>query len=78
MVRGILLAIVGVALVVVSWGPLHNLFSQYRDSSLGVYVVARVSSPPSPRTLPSSGPRGTSGTPRQAARATSVIVSPSS
>ena len=33
MVRGILLSIFGVALVVVSWGPLHNLFSQYRDSS---------------------------------------------
>jgi hypothetical protein len=39
MVRGILLATVGVALVVVSWGPLGNLFSEYRDNSLGVYLA---------------------------------------
>jgi hypothetical protein len=39
MVAVILVGILGVALVVVSLGPLSNLFSQYQDSQVSTYLV---------------------------------------
>jgi hypothetical protein len=29
----------GVALIVSSWGPLHNLFESYQDSEPGTYLI---------------------------------------
>ena len=34
-----MLAIIGVALVLASWGPLNNLFDRYRDGAVGVYLA---------------------------------------
>ena len=38
-VSPILLAIVGVALVLASWGPLNNLLDRDRDGAVAVYLA---------------------------------------
>ena len=34
-----ILTVIGCAAVLVSWGPLHNLFADYRDSPVATYLL---------------------------------------